>query len=58
MVSGTVLMPTACAPMLRSQRISAGVSNCGPITQAYTPSCNVMPWARATLRTVAHSLGS
>ena len=34
MVSGTVLMPTAWAPKARSMRISAGVSNCGPITQA------------------------
>ena len=33
-VSGTVLMPTASAPSVRSMRISAGVSNCGPITQA------------------------
>ncbi len=30
MTSGTVLMPTASAPSVRSMRISAGVSYVGP----------------------------
>ena len=32
--SGTVDMPTASAPRVRSARISAGVSKLGPVTQA------------------------
>ena len=35
--SGTVDMPTASAPRLRSSRTSAGVSYVGPVTAAYTP---------------------
>ena len=31
-VSGTVDMPTASAPSVRNARISAGVSNVGPVT--------------------------
>ena len=32
--SSTVLMPTASAPIVRSMRISAGVSYCGPRSPA------------------------
>ena len=42
MTSGTVDMPTRCAPMVAAMRISAGVSKCGPQNQAYTPSWRVM----------------
>src|SRR5262249_29181562 len=43
MTSGTVLMPTASAPSVRSMRISAGVSYDGPAIIAYTPSCSGTP---------------
>ena len=57
-VSGTVLMPTASAPRTFSMRISAGVSNCGPSTQANTPSCSRMPRRTATSQAQRRNAGS
>ena len=58
MTSGTVLMPTASAPSVRSMRISAGVSYDGPAIIAYTPWCTGMPAPSAARKSIARSCGS
>ncbi|SLI97162.1 Uncharacterised protein [Mycobacteroides abscessus subsp. abscessus] len=50
MASRTVDMPTRSAPTVRSIRISAGVSYCGPVRPAYTPSVSSGSSSRARAR--------
>src|SRR5881397_4033066 len=54
----TVDIPTASAPSLASMRTSAGVSNDGPSSAAYTPSSRAIRCERATSRATARSSGS
>ena len=55
--SVTVDMPTASAPRSRAARISAGVSNCGPVKNIYTPSWTVRLLFAAQARATARSSG-
>ena len=55
--SVTVDMPTASAPRMRAARISAGVSNWGPVKNLYTPSWTRMPVPAAQSRASFRSSG-
>ena len=56
--STAVLMPTASAPSTRSMRISAGDSNCGPVSWQYTPSFSGMAHRAAVSRMMPASSSS